>query len=64
MGYIHKCGGAVIRASWVVTAAHCLLRTPPEDLVLEFGEWDMDDIELEVEPSQTRTVDFYVMHPE
>ena len=48
----------------MVTAAHCLLRTPPEDLVMEFGEWDLEDVELEVQPSQTRTVDFYVMHPE
>jgi trypsin len=54
----HFCGGSVIDATTILTAAHCVEGSSPGDIVVRAGVTDRDDVS-----GQDRAVSRIVVHP-
>jgi len=61
--YLHKCGAALVNENWIITAAHCVENAQPDQVLLRFGEYDLERVD-EPYPFLERKVQIIATHPQ
>ncbi|XP_042898786.1 serine proteinase stubble isoform X2 [Parasteatoda tepidariorum] len=58
----HRCGGAILNANWIATAAHCVDDLLKSQIRIRVGEFDFSTVQ-EPAPFQERGIEKKVVHP-